>query len=287
MNLWYFVFVAFYLIVHVPLLLVLAVLYPYEQLFDRVRRRATYRAFWIYARIVTAPFFGTKVTGKPMDEIEEPVVFVCNHQTAWDHVFSFLYRKNMPHVMMKASVGNYPCIGLSVRAMDSIFVYTRQPDQGKPDPRNAIAIQKAKDLLQNKVSVAIFPEGSRRFMQFHDYKEPMKKPGLEYMREQALKREPNSIGPFRVGAFKLARETHTKIVPLVMETRHLLNDRLREARRGTMLLHVGEPIDPDEFSSEEDLIRYVHGYMEEQLAKLQLSLDANLILSKEESTASE
>ena len=289
MNLYYVLFVVTYLVLHAVLDLVLLVLYPYELLFDPIHRRVIFKVFWFYNRCVARLFFRTKISGFRMSDVEEPVIFVCNHQTLWDHVFCYLFGKNTPHTMMKGSIRNYPLIGFTVRAIDSLFVYSRKP--GAPDtekdPRNAEALRKAENLLRNGVSLQIFPEGTRRWKQHQEYANidanaagtPSKSEQLVRMREQALDEDPASIGPFKAGAFKLAMDTGVKIVPLLMEMRHLINDENMVAHRGTMRLHILDPVDPKQFSDVESLTTHVHDVMQEQFRNVVTDIDAPLIQS--------
>ena len=287
MNLYYVLFVVTYLVLHAVMDLALLVLYPYELLFDPIHRRAIFKVFWFYNWCVAKLFFHTKISGFPMSAVEEPVIFVCNHQTLWDHVFCYLFGKNTPHTMMKGSIRHYPLIGFTVRAIDSIFVYSRKP--GTPDtekdPRNAEALRKAENLLRNGASLQIFPEGTRRWKQHNEYANidantagtPSKNEQLARMREQALDEDPASIGPFKAGAFKLAMDTGVKIVPLLMEMRHLINDQKMVAHRGTMRLHILDPVDPKQFSDVETLTTYVHDIMQEQFRNVVTDIDAPLI----------
>jgi len=287
MNLYYVLFVVTWLLLHAVVNVIFLVLYPYVMLTDPLHRRLVFKVFWFYNRCVTSLFFHTKLTGYSLDDIEEPVIFVCNHQTLWDHVFCFLLGKHNPRTMMKASIRFYPLVGLTVRVIDSIFVYPRKPNALK-DPRNVEALHKAENLLRQGVSLQIFPEGTRRWKQQREYAtfnvhsggSPSENEELVRIVEQATDEDPTSIGYFKIGAFKLAMDTGVKVVPLVMEMRHLINDQQLRAQRGTMRLHALEPVDPKQFRDVESLANHVHKVMQDQFRIIVSEVDAPLMLNE-------
>eukprot|EP00727_Mastigamoeba_balamuthi_P005500 m51a1_g157 hypothetical protein (249) ;mRNA; r:508043-508940 len=247
MNFRFIAFVVTYLSLHVVLDVVLLAALPYTLLFDRVHRRLLFRIFWEYNRLVSGLFFSSSFSGVPFDSIKSPCLFIINHQTNWDHVFCHLFSSHQPRTMMKSNLLWYP-VGLTIRLLDQLFVYKHQKQ------RNLESLDRAVWFLKNGVDVQVFPEGTRRWLQ----------PGATP--------NPNELGMFHDGAFKIALAARVPIVPVVMELRHLVDDRHLEAHPGECRVHVCEPIDPDTFGDDACALRdRVHKIMSDAMPSVTLS----------------
>ena len=174
-----------------------------------------------------------------------PVIFVCNHQSALDIFLLYGINAHFKWVS-KSSNFHIPLIGWAMTLNDYVPV--------KRGRRDSIMRMFAhcRQHLSNGNSVFIFPEGTRNI-------------------EGGLK-------PFKSGAFTLAIDTQTPIIPIVLDgTSDIFSST---AYVGTfngggrdLKVTVLAPIEPHEFGSDaEALSGSVREAMDRGLAELQ---DAN------------
>ncbi len=141
-----------------------------------------------------------------------PAVFVFNHQSALDAVvLAKLLRRDFSGVA-KQELRDQPFVGQLAQLAGAIFV-----DRG--DTAGAIdALDAAVDALRAGTSIVIAPEGTRSAT--------------------------HQLGPFKKGAFHLARQAGVPIVPIVLKhTTDALPKGAWIARPGTVEVIVHSPID--------------------------------------------
>ena len=125
------------------------------------------------------------VTGEEHLWSHRPAVFLFNHQSATDAlIIARLLRRDFTGVA-KAEMKSNPLVGSVLQAIGTVFL-----DRGDKD-KAIEALKPAVESLQNGVSFAIAPEGSR---------------SLSY-----------KLGPFKKGAFHIAMQAGVPIVPIVIE----------------------------------------------------------------------
>lgn len=135
--------------------------------------------------------FGSAVAGLDISvEGEEhiwsqrPAVFIFNHQSASDAlIISRLLRRDFTGVA-KAEMKSNPLVGSVLQAIGTVFIDRSDRDKAVD------ALAPAVESLQNGVSFAIAPEGTRSSM----YK----------------------LGPFKKGAFHIAMQSGVPIVPIII-----------------------------------------------------------------------
>jgi len=138
---------------------------------------------WSWAMVKMNPFWNLKVEGLENLEKDHHYVFVSNHQSMADIVI--LPFIQVPYkCFSKASLFNIPCLGWSLSLHQHIKLF-RESLRGI-----ARAMQEAKQWIKKRMSVVFFVEGTRS--------------------------RTGSLGSFKGGAFKLAIQTKTPIIPLVM-----------------------------------------------------------------------
>jgi 1-acyl-sn-glycerol-3-phosphate acyltransferase len=136
------------------------------------------------------PRWSVTVDGKERLATGGPFVLVVNHQSLTD-LMAMCFLDHPTKYLGKESVFKVPLLGWAMRIAGEVPVRRGERDSG------AQAVERLRDWLGRGVSVAIFPEGTRS--------------------------EDGSIGPFRLGAFRLAIETERPIVPVVISgAAHLL-----------------------------------------------------------------
>jgi 1-acyl-sn-glycerol-3-phosphate acyltransferase len=118
-----------------------------------------------------------------------PCIFVSNHQSTLDMAFMTMIPNKTPLIgTAKDSIKFIPAAGLLSALCGTIFI-----KRGNLDSRMQF-YQKATDVLQENISINIFPQGTRRYTSIHDL-------------------EKNLISEFKYGAFTLAKRTSTPILP--------------------------------------------------------------------------
>ena len=126
-----------------------------------------------------------KVEGRELLDKKQSYVFVANHQGPYDIflVYGFLGRNFK--WMMKRSLRDIPLIGRACESAGHIFVDKRGP---KTIHRT---YEQGRKVLQNGVSLVVFPEGARTFT--------------------------GHMATFRRGAFLLADELQLPVVPVTID----------------------------------------------------------------------
>lgn len=129
------------------------------------------------------PLWQVEVEGKEKLAHGGPFVLVVNHQSFADLV-AMCFLDHPTKYLGKASVFSVPFFGWALRIAGEVPVVRGDRASGK----SAVAALGA--WLERGVSVALFPEGTRS--------------------------ETGAIGPFKLGAFRLAIEHRRPVVPIVL-----------------------------------------------------------------------
>lgn len=167
---------------------------------------------WIIVRVLLLP---VKVEGRENLEPHQSYVFVSNHQGAFDIflIYGFLGRNFK--WMMKRSLKNVPFVGVACQAVHHIFVDKRGPSKIKE------TYAKARETLQDGMSLVVFPEGARTFS--------------------------GHMGVFLRGAFMLADELQLPVVPLTINGSFDVMPRTRDCKWAVwhpLRLTIHRPIPP-------------------------------------------
>jgi putative phosphoserine phosphatase/1-acylglycerol-3-phosphate O-acyltransferase len=149
-----------------------------------------------------------------------PAVFIFNHQSQLDlPLAGYLLRHGFTGVA-KQELARDPIVGLPFRFAGVAFVDRK----GGKDPRKALA--PAVEKLKEGISIAIAPEGTRSLTP--------------------------TMGPFKTGAFHLAREAGVPVVPVIIRNAGELMWRDSfTVKPGTVQVVVKEPIDVSQWDPDE------------------------------------
>lgn len=136
----------------------------------------------LMCRILLLP---VEVEGQELLDKRQSYVFVANHQGSFDIflVYGFLGRNFK--WMMKKSLRKVPLIGKACESAGHIFV-----DKSGPKAIHR-TYEQARQVLQNGVSLTVFPEGARSFT--------------------------GHMAKFRRGAFQLSDELQLPVVPVTID----------------------------------------------------------------------
>src|ERR671912_893966 len=84
---------------------------------------------------------------------DQPYLFLANHQSIYDIPVLFWHLPYQVRILAKASLGRFPFLGWHLRRGGHVLV-----DRTKPGNSTVLQI---KDLMRQKVSLVVFPEGTR------------------------------------------------------------------------------------------------------------------------------
>ena len=149
-----------------------------------------------------------------------PAVFIFNHQSQLDlPLAGYLLRHGFTGVAKK-ELKRDPIVGLPFRFAGVAFVDRK----GGKDPRKALA--PAVEKLREGISIAIAPEGTRSLTP--------------------------TLGPFKTGAFHLARQAGVPVVPIIIRNAGELMWRDSfTVKSGTIQVVVQPPIDVSQWAEDE------------------------------------
>jgi 1-acyl-sn-glycerol-3-phosphate acyltransferase len=179
--------------------------------FDRGRYRAG-RAFRQLAvtQVKLTGLWNFETEGHPPDDSRRPYVFVSNHESYAD-VFLVSHFPWEMKWMAKDTIFRIPVMGWMMRMAKDVPI-----TRGNRDSAIA-ALAECRDRLQRRVSVMIFAEGTRS--------------------------PTDELLPFKDGAFQLAIETQTPILPIAIAgTRDCMAKHSFAFRRAHARARVLDPI---------------------------------------------
>lgn len=179
--------------------------------FDRGRYAAG-RAFRHLAVVGTwlNPYWNFRTTGVRIDDPRRPYVAVSNHESYAD-IFLLSHLPWEMKWLAKDTIFRIPVMGWMMRMAGDIPITRGSRASVKQ------AIDGCRDRLAKKVSVMIFPEGTRS--------------------------RTNDMLPFKDGAFQLAIDSGAPILPIaVAGTRNAMAKGTFQFRRATAICRVLEPI---------------------------------------------
>lgn len=126
-----------------------------------------------------------KVEGRELLDKKQSYVFVANHQGSYDIFLIYGFLGRSFRWMMKKSLRNIPLVGKACESAGHIFV-----DKSGPKAIHK-TYEQGRRVLQNGVSLVVFPEGARTFT--------------------------GHMAKFRRGAFGLADELQLPVVPVTID----------------------------------------------------------------------
>lgn len=220
------------------------ILWPISVVFERASGRLPHAVsqFWARALIHLVPFWKIRAEGLERIEKGKPYVVVSNHQSMLD-ILVLLARLPLHFKFIaKRELFWVPFLGWHLALARYIPLRRGDPESGRA------CLTQARDWLRRRVSVIFFPEGTRS--------------------------PDGKIHEFKAGAFKLALEEKTNILPLVIAgTREAIPKRSwRIRKQSPLLLRIQEPVSVKGFSIEDldELRRKVRTQIVGDFEKLKL-----------------
>lgn len=170
----------------------------------------------LWARGLLATW-GVKVEVLGLEHLptQGPYIIMANHQSHADVPILFSSLPIIPGFLAKKELAKIPFLAMALRAGGHVLI-------DRSDRNSAMrAIKNAADEVRSGKTLAIFPEGTR---------------GAE-----------DRLGPFKKGAFLLAKKALVPVVPVAIQgSRSILSRDELLPRSGQVRVHVGKTISPDE-----------------------------------------
>ena len=226
-------FLAVFLIVSLPVQLVLWLLsFKWPKAPDHVSYPMVKWAF----RVATV-IAGTKltVTGEERIPTDTPVLYIPNHRSFFDTVFTYARVPRPTAYLAKKETRKVPGLNIWMYLMHCLFLDRNDIKQGLQ------CILKCIDLAKDGYSITIFPEGTRN----HDE---------------------GTLLPFHEGSFKVATKTGIPIVPVAITgSGNVFEDHLPYIKKTAVTIEYLDPIYPDKLDSED--LKHIGAYTRAKIAE--------------------
>ncbi len=173
---------------------------------------------------------GIKVTVKGLSNITpmQSYIYMPNHVSNFDIPVLLAHLRVQFRWLAKAELFKIPIFGYAMQRAGYISI-------DRSDRMSAIkSLQKAEAMIQNGVSVLIFPEGTRSY--------------------------DNTIQPFKKGGFVMAIASGVPIVPVIIHgTWRIMSKNKLHVKPGKVVLEVKKPIATSNYTiqTKEDLMEKV------------------------------
>ncbi len=213
-NWWLWVMTVLLVLIGTP---IVALVYALTRPFD-AGRYAAGRAFRLVAvaTLKLNPFWRFGTRGKAPADPRRPYVVVANHESYADVFLISRFPWEMKW-LSKDTIFNIPCLGWMMQMAGDIKLTRGSRDSAVQ------ALVECRDRLEKKVSIMIFPEGTRS--------------------------RDGDMLPFKDGAFRLAIKMGVPILPIaVAGTRHAMAKGTFRFRKARALATVLEPVSTEGLS---------------------------------------
>ena len=206
------------------------------------RNRAYYTAKYVGKLAI---IFGIKVEIRRNKALEDngPYIYVANHQNSYD---LFTVSASLPPKTVsvgKKSLRLIPFFGQMYWFTGNVLL-----DRGNRSKAHGTIAQTAEKVKQNKISVWLFPEGTRSYGR--------------------------GLLPFKTGAFHTAAQAGVPLVPVCVSNTHDMVD-LNRWDNGRMIIEFLEPVEVTDSSRSaiRQLSNDTHAVMLEGIKKLSIEVN--------------
>ena len=174
-------------------------------------RRILYNFFKVIYTVLLKILYRPKVIGKENIPKDGALILAGNHRRAFDPVMVMMSTKRYVHYMAKEEV-YFGLHGLIFKALGVIKIY-------KNKSGNVKSVMEAERILNNGVTIGIFPEGT-------------------------INRTKEELQKFKHGTVVMAQRTNTNIVPFAIRGKYKVFNK-------DLTLEFGKPIDVTNMETEE------------------------------------
>ena len=214
------IFLAAYLILGIPVLLVLYLIGKVEKLSyasDLIALRLVQWAFKVMIWIA-----GTKaiVIGEENVPKDQPVLYIPNHKSSFDILLLYSRVPGLTGFVSKDSMGKFYLLRDWMKKLHCLFLNRENPREGLKTILQGI------ENIKNGISMCIFPEGTRN--------------------------KTDEMMAFKEGSLKMAEKTGCLIIPVALtNTAEIFENHMPWIRPCKVVIEYGTPIDPKTLSREE------------------------------------
>lgn len=165
-----------------------------------------------------------RVTGIDNLDDDRSYVFISNHRSYLDTATLFFYAGRKMGLVAKKELLKVPVFGQGLSFVNIIAI-----DRSNPE-RALQSMKKARDVMNDGYSFGVFAEGTRAM--------------------------PGELLPFKKGAFHLALQTNSSIVPVAIKnTDWMMGKKTGLAYAGEIEMVLLPPIETSAFNAEDDLMK--------------------------------
>lgn len=222
--------------------------YPLLGIFWIYRKSNPYKADICQLRIVqfvlkvVGFLSGSKVTviGEENVPKDEAVLYIANHRSMFDIVYTYSRVPRLTGYISKNGVLKVPALRAWMKRLHCLFLDRDDIKQGLKTILSAI------DLVNDGISVCIFPEGTRN----RDAEDSA------------------SLLEFKAASFKIAQKTGCKIVPIAITgTNDIFEKNFPWVKKANVIIEYGKAISYNELSAEakKHIGTYYQGIIHEML----------------------
>ena len=151
---------------------------------------------------------------------DEPVLYVCNHQSYFDIIVGYSLCPGLTGYIAKDNLEKVPLLRTWMRRLYCLFI-------NREDARAGLkTILEAIEYVKSGISICIFPEGTRG--------------------------DGKTLQEFKAGSLKIAEKTGCPIIPVAISNTHsVFLDHPPFAKPTHVIFEYGEPIPTKDLSREE------------------------------------
>ena len=145
---------------------------------------------------------------------DRAVLFIGNHTSYYDIIVTYPLMKRPTSYMAKKEIKKIPCLSWWMYFVNCIFLDRSDPRQGLK------SVLQAADMIQNGISVFLFPEGTRS--------------------------KDGKLKEFKDGGFKIATKSKCPVIPVgIQGTADLFENHFPFIKSSKVVVTFGKPIYTD------------------------------------------
>lgn len=173
------------------------------------------------------------VTGIENVPLDEPVLYVGNHQSTMDIPILYSTAPQTMAFVAKKEMEKIPLLGYWMKERGCVFI-------DRDNARSSLkAINQAIENLKQGHSMAIFPEGTRS-------------------------RGPQ-VGDFKTGSLRIAMKSGVKVIPVSIKDSYKLTAKRGEYKNPIVKVHYSDALDPKSFKDTNELAAAVEAQIKKHL----------------------